>query len=362
MDERSAKHFRITFKMVFKGQCVVTEISDADAVIVYSEKQNAKTVVAEFEELYPEKPFIILSDELVEIKTYQCVTRPAKLSQLLEALKQTISHLPSDSSPKPSIDNTHKLADTSAQKIKPLAKKNNFANKSKATYGDIHYQPKFFLQGKIIDAVKRVNQQNKSVFLHCWSHRWILICPSTDFLVENIKERQLRSLGLVIDNDILFNEANFTHEKIALMAETPINEVKVTSIQKFIWNIAVRTARGRIPLGTSCDSLYVLKRWPNLTRLLKIPNAMRISALWLDQPRSITSIAEKLAIPIKDVFTYFSAASATGLIVMAQRREDKLTVPDVTLVKENKKGLFSALINKLSIIAGSKHHQVGGGK
>ncbi len=354
MGDRGIDRLRIIFKMVYKDQCVVSEIEHADVVIVNIEK-GVRDVVTNFNKSYPEKPVIALSDTPLKIEGTKCLARPYKLPELLEALKQ-------ESHEKQASEQSYQslAASLPKQNGNPHAKKLSVdaktLSKTKKTSAlsedEIYYNPDRFLQGKLATAIKEARAQKKSVFLRCWAHRWIVISPSSDHLVENIKERRLVSMGLVnTDNDLVFVSEPFTDTQMKRMSETPINEVKVTSVEKFTWNVAVRTARGRIPKGTSLDEQYILKRWPNLTRLSKIANSMRISARWLDRPQSINQIAKTLAIPLEDVFTYFSAATAIEHLKKAERQDDNKCVTKTAEAYQSKKGLFSAFLRKLNILS-----------
>ena len=132
------------------------------------------------------------------------------------------------------------------------------------------------------------------------------------------------------------------------MANAPTSTVKVISIEEFLWAITIKTSRGRVPFGSSLDELYILKHWPNLTRLRHIPNATRISAFWVDQAQSINNVIKKLHIPFVDVSTFFSAAMAIGIMKPAQRNEDQMFEPEIITTEKKKHNIFSALINKVS--------------
>lgn len=167
--------------------------------------------------------------------------------------------------------------------------------------------------------------------------------------MQNVGEAQIKTLGLIqLGNDMAYSEHTFSKNEISHMAKSPTSSVKVTSTEQFMWEVTVKTARGRVPEGTSLDDLYVVKYWPNLTRLSYVPNATRISAFWIDQAQSINNIVAKLNIPLEDVLTYFSAASAIGLLKPAKRKEDQLSTPDILKSDKKKHGLFSALFNKVS--------------
>lgn len=85
------------------------------------------------------------------------------------------------------------------------------------------------------------------------------------------------------------------------------------SFEAFRMKVALWTSEGRVPAGTDLSSPVALKRWPNLTRLPAIPNAMRISALLIDQPRPLPLVAKVLRLPEQEVFAFYCAVLALGL-------------------------------------------------
>lgn len=348
MDERSIHRLVTVFKMVYKGECVPEEISKANTVIVDLDNNNYETQWQGFREAYPDKPAIIMADARIDLEDCPYVSKPAKLPELLEAIKQT-SNVKTISSLSLSSDNkTHKVADSLSDKINNQGSTKNNAIPKK-NVGDIYYRPEKFLQGKVTAAVKKANQDKESIFIRCWSDRWIIISPGSGYLLENIKDHQLRKVGLdYINDDVIYRNEPLSDKQIEEMANTPTEEVKSTPIYKFVWDVTVRTARGRVPAGTSLEDLYVLSEWPNLTRLARIPNSMRISAFWVDQPQSINNVKESLDIPLEDVLTFFSAASASGLLTLAKRKEDRLVMPEVAKTEKKKQGILSAIMRKIT--------------
>ncbi len=349
LDDRSVDRFRIVFKMVFKKQCEVSEIGEASIVIVNVDEHTASEIVNDFTKQYADMPVILLSDKAVEIKGIPCLIRPCKLSELLELIKQNRTQPKSSKASASKLKKASHSADILEKKMQTSKQFTRTAKIANTKDDSIFYQPQNFLQGKLESAIKKANENKKSVFLRCWSHRWIVVCSTTGCLIANIKESQLSNLGLVsIDNDVIFREESFNEMQLSDMSETPVNGVKVIPTTTFMWDLAVRTSRGRIPKGTSCDDLYVLESWPNLTRVSRIANAMRISAFWLDQPQSIDDISRKLKIPVEDVYTYFSASRAIGILKLAKRKEDNLVVPDLAKAEPLASGIISAILRKLS--------------
>lgn len=347
MDHRSVDRMLTVFKMVYKGQCIAVDVAEADTVILDLDDKDVSSEWQTFRAEHPDKPAVIMAESPVHINGVPYISKPAKLPDLLQALKDT-SH----------IDITTNLSVTSSNKVHHAAEllhdrlANNTAMQKKpssANQGlDIYYNPEKFMQGKVFFAIKKANQEKQSIFIKCWTDRWIVVSPGIDYLFENIKESQLRQLSLVkLDDDIAVSESALSDKQIAEMASTPPNEIKSTPMSKFMWDIAIRTARGRIPEGTSLDDLYVLQRWPNLTRLSRTPNALRISAFWVDQPQSINNVAQQLNIDISEVYTYFSAATASSLLILAQRRSDKVIIPQTTETDKKRKSILSAIMRKI---------------
>jgi len=346
MDKRCEDRMLTIFNMNFKGQCEHTDIEQADTVIIDMDDKDVDAFWAEFRLKYPEVPAIIMATDHVDLIGTLYVSKPAKLAELLSALKESSNkEIGSNLS---SALNTQSAANALHSRDQKTQSRANEMPKDL----ELFYSPNNFLQGKMIKAIAKSKETEKNIFLKYWKDHWVLISPHTKFLVQNINDQQIKTLGLVQigekGDQMAFSEHLFSDDEIAHMANTPASKVKVTPIDQFMWAITVKTARGRAPEGTSLDDLYVLQHWPNLPKLSYIPNATRISAFWLDQPQSINNIISKLKIPQEDVLTYFSAAVATGILKQAKRKEDYLCTPDVIKSDKKKQGIFSALINKVS--------------
>jgi hypothetical protein len=72
-----------------------------------------------------------------------------------------------------------------------------------------------------------------------------------------------------------------------------------------------------VPKGTMLDRPVRLKHWPNFTRILLFPEAMRIAALLSEHTYSLTKTAQLLKIDERCVYSFYSAAYALGLVSMA---------------------------------------------
>lgn len=118
------------------------------------------------------------------------------------------------------------------------------------------------------------------------------------------------------------------------------------SLEALLWKMALWTYQGRLPAGTSVKERVYLRRWPNLPRLLEIPDAMRISALLIEQPLALPRVAEALQIPQRHVFAFYGAAQAAGLANHAKREADNL-VASVPPRKHVERGFINRVVGRL---------------
>lgn len=130
-------------------------------------------------------------------------------------------------------------------------------------------------------------------------------------------------------------------EKMAAAAAKWCAETEV-----ILWRAASATYRGKLPPGTDPKLRVYLTRWPNLTRVLEIPNAVRIAALWAEQRLSLAFTAEILKIPQRYVFAFYGAAHAAGLCGPVKRSED-VVVAEAPIEPNSRRGLFAKILGRL---------------
>lgn len=133
-----------------------------------------------------------------------------------------------------------------------------------------------------------------------------------------------------VSDDLLATLAQQAHgahdfETITLPALPLASEtIQVLATEALLWKLGLWTCRGRIPYATSLADRMYLRHWPNFTRLLRTPDALRIAALLTRHPMQLVRVAEALRIPQRHVFAFFAAASTIGLMGVARREIDYL--------------------------------------
>ncbi len=187
-----------------------------------------------------------------------------------------------------------------------------------------------------------------AISMQCWSKYSVVADTSAGTLFSDLPDSKLRQLAEDSSARHIAGEVT-TMESGSCADSLTAGKKRLRSyaFETFVWDLAVRTSRGRVPEGTLLDVPVYLRRWPNFTRLTPIPEAMRVSAVWVQQPRSLVNLYETLKVPIEHVFTLYSAAHAIGLAGVGQREVDGLLEPAAIDGSENE-GLFGSILRKLT--------------
>ena len=168
----------------------------------------------------------------------------------------------------------------------------------------------------------------------------------------------------------LFPSRNEYHANVADMAEfclAPASQFKVTvldgapnvldqgaslNISDLMWQAAFHASQGAMIEGSSKFDVVQFRRWPNLTRLPKTPNTMRICALLTRYPMTFMLVHRKLGIEKKELYQTFSAAYCAGIVNVISHSPQEAaneTVADIVLdLPEQKRNLLQSLFAKIT--------------
>lgn len=132
------------------------------------------------------------------------------------------------------------------------------------------------------------------------------------------------------------------------MAQKVSDLNKIQEMYAFLWKLALWTSKGRYPKTIDIDSPVYLKQWPDFTRYVVTPHALRISGLLIHRgPENMLDIATLLNIELRYVYIFISATHALGLAAQAKRQADMLIKTTLPTVSTNKKSLLNRIIDKL---------------
>jgi len=371
MGQRTQHMLQLFFEGPCKNNCVIADAYSADISMVDMDVVNAQSIYEEQRVKFPSHRFIVLSLENKKIDDAYYVAKPIKVSQLLAVLtklrnnaavtKQLKKNSVTKGDKRPStsqekntkVINPVEKVTTADQPARRLDEKNAISYIGSLRQLDLSdpvdlkaacYKPKGFLQGYVEHAFKLSLMQNKIIRLdNSW--KAIIICPEQNKVLIDADDKQLQA-ACRIKLDVFSSESGLGLSTLESIDDEEFSRYHVVRMDVFLWQIALWTSQGRFPEGLDLNQPVFLREWPNMTRLLLFPNAMRIAALMKEQPRTLVEIASLLNVPQQYVFAFYSAAHSAGIASQATRQVDSI-VEAIQAEKPKKRGLFSRILDRL---------------
>jgi hypothetical protein len=383
-------------QLFFQGKCAdkasLVGDDDAEVAIIDLDSYNSGKILTAERERFPNRPFILLSlqEQQQSLPNAIYIKKPVQIANMLAALDQMRTRLsaPAAQPPKAEVHTAKPAISDRVRKAEPVdreqgkkvyvAPDENKNTNQAATlldergFGDYigslkdidpsnpvevkaaQYDPKRYLQGYLQSACKAALSRNCALRLNTgWKP--ITIFPQSREVWIDADDQQLRAFCLVPVHSIA--DLDFTDGESAVMTISPASAIKmredeydVSKLQRMdalIWKVALWTSAGRVPEDIDLNRPVYLRHWPNLTRVLVFPNALRIAALLSEQPRSLLDVAQVLSIRQQYVFAFFSAARALGLADQAVRQSENLIAPPPIEPRKNQ-GLLRKILQRLT--------------
>jgi len=376
MDERSVRTMAMYLKGPCQGVAVVVDAPSAEIDIFDGDSITSKKLLTEYLAKSSVKPVIVLSLQNVYLDNVVSVKKPVKAEDMMGALaevkarlelaaRQEIKLSPVVSEPlinkeivvKPTLktyvinqDEQQTTKHQTAMQMNDAALNAYIGNvpgvdvNDPAQFAMAGYNPKDYFQGYMQSAINACQEKKEIMQLHSgW--RPLILFPENHEIWLDADDKQLRAFAsLKLDNP--------SGNKMSLSPiNAPLPELintpeKLHNMDAFIWKLACWTSKGRYPDSINIEQPVYLKNWPNFTRLLITPHAMRIAALLVREPRTLGDVARILNIKPQYVFVFISAACAVGLAGQARRAADVLVEP-ADIKPSQKQGLLGRIISKL---------------
>lgn len=89
-------------------------------------------------------------------------------------------------------------------------------------------------------------------------------------------------------------------------------EGRMGALGELMWEAGFHASKGRLMEGCSPFDVVELSRWPNLTRLSRGANTVRLCALLTRHPTSVVVAGRLLKIGKPELYQFYSAASCAG--------------------------------------------------
>jgi hypothetical protein len=368
LDKRSTAKMTTIFKINYKGRCEVAKETNADLAIIDVDC-NPDTWES-YKKLYPNLPAIVMSETPVEIKEAVYVAKPAKLDQLWEVILKLVTGIQTTSmnndgfdpatqskqvnTPIESTTDSSNISNT-ANAMNSLTKSDNSDSKSsqhKVKHSDtsLFYVQENYLLGKLLSTLRDSSNDNSFIYVKCWSERSLILDTKHGFAYTDLNNNQLKNLGVArIDSEFQIEIKIISHSEKSELSADEIKGLDSSSIDCFIWELALRTSRGRVPQGIDLSLPHYIQHWPNFTRLPLTPHSMRITSLWVDNPLALDILAEQLDIEKTDVYSFYSAAAAIGIAGPANRQVDSLiSSKQIPKDQPTKRGMLASILRHMS--------------
>lgn len=391
MDDRTRHMLQMFFAGPCNNSCEVVEGASAEISIVDMDVYNAEVLYKAQREKFPEHRFLLLSltNQLVDDAVF--VKKPLKPQILIKALEairkgevgcgelqkrqekeptqktvteekvEAVYEKPRDkvtSKEKGDVKVAHRSAmqlDEKSfrafigafQSVDP----SNPEQISQATY-----DPKAYLQGYIQSSCKAALNKNQVLQLD-GSWKPLFIFPRSREIWLDADDKQLHAACKVplkvldqMESSGVKSQTKMTVSVVKDPAAFGVNDKSnFQDLDAFLWKVSLWTAQGRVPKGIDLDCPVYLRHWPNMTRLMLFPHAMRIAALMTERPRTLIEIARLLQVPQPYVFAFYSAARSLGIAGQVKRQADRVVEPPEPVEKPKQRGLFGKILDRLKI-------------
>jgi len=319
MRERMIETLRLYFRKAPELQVQLVDEEPADVTILDLDLHQAGQAFAEHRRTYPERPLILLSvSQRQHDERTLHVSKPVQLERLAEALvrvrsmlkgtQEEVSTPPADAMParRPpdALNGISRRLEGGAARVY-IGTMPDVDPADPKQRAQAYYDPEDFLQGHLLRALALGRQTSRTVRLHSALFDHLDIFPVADTYRSPVADKTWRASGAIQVRPDQIRIETLTTAYAAPGSSRPTEEL--------IWRLALLASRGRVPKGTDLEAPVILSGWPNLTRLVVPPHALRIAALWSQGPRSLLETAAVLEIPQRYVFAFYSATMALGL-------------------------------------------------
>lgn len=210
------------------------------------------------------------------------------------------------------------------------------------------FDPDAHMIGLVLKGISEGEKTGAIAKLACLLDREILIDARNKLVRSNLKDIHMRQIAIAplgkgesgLDTELEMIESKSLEDISGLQGST-------YPLDTFVWELAILTSKGRVPVGTPIDEPTYLMQWPNFTRLMQISNDMKVAAYWLHKPSSLIDLSDNLNVPMHDILLLYSAASLTGLAGIAKRKSDHMLRFGKPEEHKNR-SLFGSIIDRLS--------------
>jgi hypothetical protein len=381
MDEHARMMLQMVFKSRAKDTYVIVEEALAEAVIFDMDGFGANELWKSFHAANPGLPVIAMSLRQRPVEGAQALKKPVDISELLRALEQlkqqvigkrkSVAQLseplqksthqpvsPKVSAGKPDLHglsvnieqrNARRFSGYTEDSVCGYQPDIDLDKAKNAVLDKLYYDPARHLQGILAQAAELGHNRQGAIEIAGLSGI-LIVLPHKNQVLYDLGEESLRPLCMLPLNAPKVAITPLSDEAVSQRVQIATSSLHYSYLDRFLWQVGIWTAHGRLPKDTPLDAPIVLTRWPNFTRLPVTPRALQIAALWIEQAYSLVDTAKILAIPQRYVFTFYSAAHGQRLAFPDRRhgRQDApASIHPLTQQPSAKRNLFQRILSHL---------------
>lgn len=380
LDSRAENLFRMFFQGPCQNNATVVSAAQAEATLIDLDVPQGKALFQQFRETNPTQIIVLLSisePQVIE-PNIVFVKKPAQAQTMMKAIEdarrlsrevptKTLVVEGSDNSPNGNLKVVQGKIDGQATPKRAASLLDEQTFKSYLGYRDdvdpndhkkvasMIYVPRDYLQGHIQSAWELACNREQPLRLETpW--RSVSFFPQQQLVHVDADEPQVRAACSIPFRNIASVDIGLGEKKalsnICTITSDEADELlrskQMNSIAGFLWKIALLTSKGRLPESIHPFEPLGLKYWPNMTRLLLPPHAMRIASLLINKSVTPFEAASVLNIRQQYVFAFLSAAHVLDLI--EQRNQPRPELPPSHQVAPERVSILRKILHRLKVI------------
>lgn len=356
LDTRKEAVFRMAFRMNRKANYRFLEADDRQAPDVAIADLDSPDGLAEADKFRKENPEIpLLATTVVpnNFPQFVTLTKPIRMETLFPALEQLLQPSPTTrespvqqpSEPVEQVLNsaaaTPEKISTSVQQPAPVLEREKPSfDPNQIDYFDPEQGLLALVQRAIRDqiSVGIVDRRNGRLL-------WRII-PEQEKVDASVSMEEAQAIFREGEENLILRDgASFTDN----------DSVHSLTLTEYLWQIHAIAADGRLSKKIPLNRPVKLRRWPNLTRLYPLPEALRLAAFLARSPASPALTIRMLQVHSQALFNFLAAADALQLLEYSpvSGMASEPAIPSSTLAEAQrpspaKRGFLGRLLSKIA--------------
>lgn len=201
---------------------------------------------------------------------------------------------------------------------------------------------------KVIELLNHALKKGQDIKILFYSDDYL--CSSDRYLAILGSAKRYLSHNITISNILTSSESQI--KVISLNDGAPVKKRTRRigrPVDELLWQLAFKLSSGKLINGCRKEDIVYLAQWPNFTRVARTPNSLKIAALLAARPIHLDIAARLLAVPVEEVYQFYSAADMAGYTMRLSKAENDGQIEPVRTPHNDSPSVMKRLMNKLTI-------------